>query len=121
MERDPYDSSNTSDYGALSYTDVWKVIQTQASKGWFVPSRDEWNAFGAFFKVGGEYSNQRIDGNTDESYKTDHTYSDYKLSSWCWSSSQRNAFGSYCAYFCDGRSYYCGVSYFTSVRFASTF
>ena len=51
--KDPYDSSNTSNYGALSDTDVWKVIQTQTNNGWFVPSRDEWNAFGAFFKVGG--------------------------------------------------------------------
>ena len=121
--KDPYDSSNTSDYGALSDTDVWKVIQTQASKGWFVPSRDEWNAFGAFFKVGGEYSNQRIDGNTfDESYKTDHTYSDYKLSAWwCWSSSQYNSLRSYFAYFYYGYSTNYYVYTNDSVRFALTF
>ena len=119
--KDPYDSNNTSDYGALSDTDVWKVIQTQASKGWFVPSRDEWNAFGAFFKVGGEYSNQRIDGNTDESYKTDHTYSDYKLSAWCWSSSQNGASTSYTALFSNGRSNNYYVNRNGSVRFALTF
>ena len=119
--KDPYDSSNTSDYGALSDTDVWKVIQTQASKGWFVPSRDEWNAFGAFFKVGGEYSNQRIDGNTDESYKTDHTYSDYKLSAWCWSSSQYGTDRSSSAGFDYGDSDLNYVSDGNSVRFASTF
>ena len=74
--------------GKSSNPDVWGVIQDKANAGWFVPSRDEWNAFGAFFKVGGEGSS---------SYGPDgqHTFTDYydyntkyKLSDWCWSSSQ---------------------------------
>ena len=119
--KDPYDSSNTSDYGALSDTDVWKVIQKQASKGWFVPSRDEWNAFGAFFKVGGEDSKRGLDRNT-------HTYTDYydyntayKLSVWCWSSSQYNACDSYITRFRSGNSSTNGLGIIRSVRFASTF
>lgn len=73
--------------GNSSYPDVWGVIQDKANAGWFVPSRDEWNAFGAFFKVGGEGSSYGPDGQ--------HTFTDYydyneayKLSDWCWSSSQ---------------------------------
>ena len=153
--KDPYDSNNTSDYGALSDSDVWKAIQSATSnngsgsssssgsgsekvpggtvafettkkdykfstepyikiegtepsykidktggeaattslvaKGWFVPSRDEWNAFGAFFKVGGPGSSDGLDGNT-------YTFTDYydfnnvyKLSPWCCASSQGNS------------------------------
>ena len=73
------------------YSDVWGVIQDKAKAGWFVPSRDEWNAFGAFFKVGGEDSKQGDDGN-------EHAFTDYydynkvyKLSNGCWSSSQYDA------------------------------
>ena len=100
--KDPYDSSNTSNYGALSDTDVWKVIQTQTNNGWFVPSRDEWNAFGAFFKVGG--------------YNTA-----YKLSNWCWSSSQFDSITAYDVDFIYGRSNFFGVNRFHSVRLGSTF
>ena len=94
--KDPYDSNNTSDYGALSDSDVWKAIPSLVAKGWFVPSRDEWNAFGAFFKVGGPGSSDGLDGNT-------YTFTDYydfnnvyKLSPWCWASSQ---YGTDNAYF----------------------
>ena len=88
---------NNTTYGAQngnsSYPDVWGVIQDKANAGWFVPSRDEWNAFGSFFKVGGDWSKQDFDGN-------EHTFTDYydyntkyKLSDWCWSSSQGGANG----------------------------
>lgn len=87
--KDANDKTN-SNYGALVDTDVWNVIQTQANNGWFVPSRDEWNAFGAFFKVGGEYSGLAKIG--DEATNT--SYSDYcnynNLSEFYWSSSQKN-------------------------------
>ena len=36
---------NSSAYGNQADTDMWKVIQTQVNKGWFVPSREEWSAF----------------------------------------------------------------------------
>ena len=43
---------NNSSYGTQnggdSYDDMWGAIQTQANKGWFVPSLGEWYAFGDF-------------------------------------------------------------------------
>ena len=99
---------NNKKYGAQngnsSYPDVWGVIQDKANAGWFVPSRDEWNAFGAFFKVGGEYSKRGLDGN-------EHTFTDYydynkvyKLSGWCWSSSQLHTDRAYTVDFDRGAS-----------------
>ena len=131
--KDPYDSNNTSDYGALSDSDVWKAIQIDktggeaattslVAKGWFVPSRDEWNAFGAFFKVGGPGSSYGLDGNT-------YTFTDYydfnnvyKLSPWCWASSQRNTGRAYgVGFLCGGSGY--GIVGFDDyrVRLGSTF
>ena len=104
--KDPYDSNNTSDYGALSDSDVWKAIPSLVAKGWFVPSRDEWNAFGAFFKVGGPGSSDGLDGNT-------YTFTDYydfnnvyKLSPWCWASSQCTTNGAYVVSFGGGYSFF---------------
>ena len=110
------------------YSDVWGVIQDKAKAGWFVPSRDEWNAFGAFFKVGGEYSKRGLDGN-------EHTFTDYydyinvyKLTSGCWSSSQydaNQAFGVGFRYGYSGNFYVDNGSdlldYGLSVRLGSTF
>ena len=119
--KDPYDSSNTSNYGALSDTDVWKVIQTQTNNGWFVPSKDEWNAFGAFFKVGGEDSKRGLDGNT-------HTYTNYydyntayKLSPDYWSSSQDTTSCAWATYFSNGTMYHTNVDFTSYVRLAATF
>ena len=119
--KDPYDSNNTSDYGAISDSDVWKAIPSLVDKGWFVPSRDEWNAFGAFFRVGGEFSNRGMDNKT-------YTFTDYydyntvyKLSDWCWASSQSNSNEAYYVNFDIGCSNFDGVSNFDSVRLGSTF
>ena len=184
--KDPYDSNNTSDYGALSDSDVWKAIQSATSnngsgsssssgsgsekvpggtvafettkkdykfstepyikiegtepsykidktggeaattslvaKGWFVPSRDEWNAFGAFFKVGGPGSSDGLDGNT-------YTFTDYydfnnvyKLSPWCWASSQYDSNGACFVNFGYGVSGIGIVNYNRGrVRLGSTF
>ena len=117
---------NNTTYGAQngnsSYPDVWGVIQDKANAGWFVPSRDEWNAFGSFFKVGGDWSKQDFDGN-------EHTFTDYydyntkyKLSDWCWSSSQGNADKAFNVRFSFGVSFYYDViSDFGRVRLGSTF
>ena len=107
--------------GYSSYPDVWGVIQDKANAGWFVPSRDEWNAFGAFFKVGGEGSKQDFDGN-------EHTFTDYydyntkyKLSNWCWSSSQSIEGRAYGVTFDYGDSFDRDTINFVSVRLSSTF
>ena len=117
---------NNTTYGAQngnsSYPDVWGVIQDKANAGWFVPSRDEWNAFGSFFKVGGDWSKQDFDGN-------EHTFTDYydyntkyKLSDWCWSSSQGNTGKAYNVYVNKGNSYNINVlNYIDRVRLGSTF
>ena len=107
--------------GNSSYPDVWGVIQDKANAGWFVPSRDEWNAFGAFFKVGGENSKYGIDGN-------EHTFTDYydynkvyKLSDWCWSSSQSFTNIAYDVGFGHGGSNGGYVGNGEHVRLSSTF
>ena len=108
--------------GNGSYPDVWGVIQDKANAGWFVPSRDEWNAFGAFFKVAGEGSKSGFDGN-------EHAFTDYydynkvyKLSECCWSSSQGNTDGAYTVGFIRGGSYsgHVNINY-GRVRLGSTF
>lgn len=52
-------------YGAQRSNDMWGKIQNEVKKGWFVPSRDEWSAFGDglkitstnYYKVGLRYMN----------------------------------------------------------------
>ena len=42
---------NSSAYGDQVDTDMWKAIQTQVNKGWFVPSKEEWSAFGSNLSI----------------------------------------------------------------------
>ena len=107
--------------GNSFYSDVWGVIQDKANAGWFIPSRDEWNAFGAFFKVGGDWCKLDFDGN-------EHAFTDYydyntkyKLSEWCWSSSQSNTDRAYIVGFHRGDSTGIPVLISYSVRLGSTF
>ncbi len=45
------------------YTDVWNEVQTQIHKGWFVPSSQEWAAFGANLNIKkSNYSNKGLKG-----------------------------------------------------------
>ena len=41
---------NLGDYGSIdaceTHKDIWGQIRTLVNKGWFVPSKDEWSAFG---------------------------------------------------------------------------
>ena len=60
---------NSSAYGNQADTDMWKVIQTQVNKGWFVPSKEEWSAFAQNLSIDSTY------------------YVNHKLSDYCWSSS----------------------------------
>ena len=103
------------------YSDVWGVIQDKAKAGWFVPSRDEWNAFGAFFKVGGKYSKSGLDGN--EPTFTDYydCINVYKLTSGCWSSSHLTTRTAYRVLFNGGGSDFSYVNDNRSVRLSSTF
>ena len=63
---------NSNKYPPQNDNDMWKLIQTQASKGWFVPSRAEWSAFGEELGI------------------TSSNYSEKGISDGYWSSSQSN-------------------------------
>ena len=60
------------------YKDVWGQIQTKVDDGWFVPSFEEWSAFGFAFSQGKIKAGITSMGN----YRT------YGLGYGCWSSSQ---------------------------------
>ena len=119
MEWKKYGEQN----GNSSNPDVWGVIQDKANAGWFVPSRDEWHAFGAFFKVGGDFSKQGIFDDKEHTFTDYYDYNTkYKLSDWCWSSSQFLSNGAYNVGFGSGGSGSGGVGYNdTRVRLGSTF
>ena len=61
---------NAKAYGEQNAKDLWGQIQEQVNKGWYVPSRAEWAAFGGNLRI--DKSNWKGKG----------------LSEWYWSSSQ---------------------------------
>lgn len=94
---------NSSAYGAQNSDDLWGQIQTQASKGWFVPSRAEWAAFGANLNV------------------VSTNYNSKRLSDYYWSSSLRNTGRAYGADFYDDYMDSNSVNGGIYVRLATTF
>ena len=97
-------SWNSSQYGEQNSNDMWGVIQDEVARGWFVPSKSEWAAFGAAFEItSSNFSNT------------------YGLSYGCWSSSQRNAYRAYSATFGYGTVFYFNVGSNNYVRLATTF
>ena len=89
-------------------------------EGWFVPSRDEWNAFGAFFKIGGEGSLEGFDRNK-YTYTDYYDYRFYKLSALYCSSSQSGIDTAWRSDFYDGNVYDDGLNRIFSARLAVTF
>ena len=98
---------NASDYGPQddndTYKDMWGVIQEEVEKGWFVPSRAEWAAFGSNLNI------------------TKDDYVDYNLSDVYWSSSQSNTDSAWIAHFGGGCLYNFGVRSHEYVRLSATF
>ena len=98
---------NASDYGPQddndTYKDMWGVIQEEVEKGWFVPSRAEWAAFGSNLNI------------------TKDDYADYNLYICYWSSSQDFANGAWLAYFYGGYLSGDGVINGEYVRLSATF
>ena len=94
---------NSSAYGDQVDTDMWKAIQTQVNKGWFVPSKEEWSAFG---------SNLGIDSTN---------YVNHNLSDYCWSSSLRNKNRAWNAVFGSGCMNRGGINDGNYVRMSATF
>ena len=98
---------NSKSYGeqnkCAGRTDMWGEIQTQASNGWFVPSRAEWAAFAEQLGI------------------TKSNYSSKGLSGWYWSSSQ-HSIGT--AYYIDLNSGFVNSNFAFShycIRLATTF
>ncbi len=96
----------TTDAGG-TYKDVWGQIQTEVAKGWYIPSKAEWAAFGGEIaeKLGITTSN----------------YANFGLSGWYWSSSQGNTDRAWLAYFRTGSMGTNRVSGNGYVRLAVTF
>ena len=94
---------NASGYGTHDSSDVWKLIQTKVNAGWFVPSKDEWSAFGKTLGI------------------TKYNHSTYNLKDDYWSSSQYNTGCAWRANFSDGSVGYGGVDSTRYVRLAATF
>ena len=90
-------------YGDQDSNDMWGLIKTQVSEGWFVPSRGEWSAFAQELGI------------------TSSNRSDFGLSDYYWSSSQRNTYFAWYAYFNIGCMDYDTVSHSNYVRLATTF
>ena len=98
---------NASDYGPQDdnnrYKDMWGVIQEEVEKGWFVPSRAEWAAFGSNLNI------------------TKDDYADYNLSNWYWSSSQYGTNNAWYAHFYSRCMSSDDVSSRKYVRLSATF
>lgn len=89
-------------YGEPDTNDMWGLIKTEVSKGWFVPSRGEWSAFGGELAIPTDYAN-------------------VGLSNYYWSSSQGNANYAYIAGFDYGYVGFDSVYSNYSVRLSTTF
>ena len=94
---------NSSAYGNQADTDMWKVIQTQVNKGWFVPSKEEWSAFAQNLSI----------------YSTN--YVNHKLSDYCWSSSLDYENDAWFARFDSGYVGILSIDYDHYVRLSATF
>ena len=96
---------NAIGYGAQNNQDLWKHIQDVAGTGkrWFVPSKEEWSAFGGELGI------------------TSSNRSDKGLNSWYWSSSQRNTRIAWRAFFGDGSMDSNRVNSNNYVRLSTTF
>lgn len=94
-------------YGEQDDKDIWKYIQTQANNGWFIPSRDEWAAFGNELKV------------TKDNYKINYGLNGISY----WSSSLQRLDNVWYAKFNQSESYIHnhGIGASLYVRLATTF
>ena len=94
------------------YHDIWKHIQEEYGKGWYIPSRGEWSAFGDYFT-----NNPRV-----ETKLTTSNYIDiYGLSYWYWASSQNNASDAWGTSFINGYMFNSTVNANFYVRLGVTF
>ena len=94
-------------YGLQDTNDMWGKIQEEISRGWFVPSYGEWQAFA---------------GELGITCTSSGNYSTKGLKNYYWSSSQSHANGAWCARFRNGDMDYATVDgNGASVRLSTTF
>ena len=69
---------------------MWGVIQNEVAKGWFVPSKSEWSAFGAKFDlINSNYMNYGLKGGywsssyskDNKIFRTDFTFGSMRTGS----------------------------------------
>ncbi len=74
-----------------TYTDLWGLatLKEKVVKGWFVPSRAEWAAFGDMLSTS-EYLPEKV---------TNSNYKNYGLKDWYWSSSPTIYSNAWVAYY----------------------
>ena len=103
---------NSSAYGSQNgdsnYPDMWGLSAVQSgtwngSSGWYIPSREEWAAFGGQLGI------------------TQSNYGNKGLSAWCWSSSQSDTNRAWYARFNGGYMNGYGVGNNHYVRLGATF
>ena len=102
----PYGKQNTRDlWGVIQNSENYDIVESvNDSKKWFVPSKDEWSAFGSNLGI------------TSDDYK-----SKYGLYNFYWSSSQYNTYYAWNADFFDGSMSRFFVTNFHYVRLSATF
>lgn len=107
VQRIAYHSSLNPDYGDPTDSDIWQVLQTRPT-GWFVPSKNEWNAF---------MTNLKAQGLTTSNYQSSFgLHNDY------WSSSQySNIYDAWDVYFDLGNMGSPNVNRTFSLRLCATF
>ena len=102
----PYGKQNTRDlWGVIQNSENYDIVESVSdSKKWFVPSKDEWSAFGSNLGI------------TSDDYN-----SKYGLSLCYWSSSQRSTNDAWNVFFNLGYTFYGHVDIDNSVRLSATF
>lgn len=87
----PWGEHNSGDY-----LDLWGIIENEINKGWFVPSKAEWAAFGSALGI-------------------NFNYADYGLNFQYWTSSQCNSRNVYLVLYVTGEGIG-GIAYNTNLR-----
>ena len=100
-----YGSQDGNTYG---YKDVWGQIQNQLENGWFIPSFEEWSAFGWAMSQG-----KLKEGVT--------SYSKLGFNNNCWSSSQCDKFNAWIPSLNNGYMDKLAANYGSLVRLATTY
>ena len=102
----PYGTQNTRDlWGVIQNSENYDIVESvNDSKKWFVPSKDEWSAFGSNLGI------------TSDDY-----YLEFGLSNYYWSSSHYNTHFVWCADLTRGSTNYSRVDHDHCVRLSATF